>query len=77
MNRFKKALSFILALVMVFSVAAMMSGCDGSDEEGEKNIFTGKTKTGTKKQARIKAIDEAVGDNLNTWQINKLYDILN
>ena len=36
MNRFKKALSFILALVMVFSVAAMMSGCDGSDEEGEK-----------------------------------------
>jgi hypothetical protein len=47
------------------------------DEEGEKNILTGKTKTGTKKQARIKAIDEAVGDNLNTWQINKLYDILN
>lgn len=47
------------------------------DVEGEKNQFTGKTKTGTKKQARIKAIDEAVGDNLNTWQINKLYEILN
>lgn len=35
MNRMKKALSFILALVMVFSIAAMMSGCGDSEEDGK------------------------------------------
>ena len=45
------------------------------DVEGTKN-WKGKSITGSEKENKIKAMKEAVPD-LKSWQLNKLYDLLN